>query len=81
MNIGNHSTSYHIDETKIENVKEIKFFGITIEKKLNFNKHTHRLKNSYIPNISFLYMLKETYKINQKKLLQLYKSRLRSKID
>ena len=80
MNLGKNKTSFSVNNIKLENVDEIKFLGITLDKNLNFNKHFTKVRNECIPRITLLRTLKEHYLISNSRLKQLYKSLVRSKL-
>ena len=81
MNLGKNKTSFSLNNIKLENVDEIKFLGITLDKNLNFNKHFTKVRNECIPRITLLRTLKERYLISNSRLRQLYKSLVRSKLE
>ena len=81
MNFGTHIQIIDIDNRKLENVKELKFLGINIDKKVNFGKHVDKPRNFCIPVINTIDIIKTEYKLNKKRLINIYKSLLRLKID
>ena len=81
LNIGMHTTSFSVDNISLENVNEIKFLGITLDKNINFNKHFRNIRNECIAKLSLIRKLKNEYNINNKKLTQLYVPIIRSKIE
>ena len=77
MNFGTHIQIIDTDNRKLENVKELKFLGINIDKKMNFGKHVDKPRNSCVSVINTIDIIKTEYKLNKKRLINIYKSLLR----
>ena len=80
MNMGKSKREVFVNGTKLSNTKEMKFLGLTIDKKCTLKKHIEEINKSY-HLIKFLGVLKHNYDIPVKENLSLYKTLIRSKLE
>ena len=68
-----------INGKEIEEIKEINFLGIIIDKQLNFKQHTNKLVNKLKLIVALSYKLK--YKLNDNDKIRFYYAYFYSKIQ
>ena len=73
-----------IRDNKLENTDQIKFLGITIDKRITFRIHIEYTINKCIPAIALINKLKKSYtkyQVPKKKVIILYKTLILSKVE
>ena len=79
--MGKSKREVFVNGTKLSNTKEMKFLGLTIDKKCTLKKHIEDKINKSYHLIKFLGVLKHNYDIPVKKNLSLYRTLIRSKLE
>src|SRR5215510_6543460 len=74
--------SIQISGTVIPYRPHAKFLGLTLDSKLNFSKHISDFKTTCVKRMNVLkYLNNSRFGLNEKKLLTIYRTMIRSKID
>jgi len=72
----------YLNKHPISVVKEIEFFGIVFDSKLNFKAHIFHLRNKCLKSLNLLKIIAhKDWGADQKTLLTLYTTLIRSKLD